>query len=209
MKKKKLYLTGAALCLFLFLSVFPLVHRHEDRISTGSHRGCDIIVLLGATVYPGGRLSPVVRQRCDALLKIYFFSKENQKPVLISSSNSYEVNHLTEYLVGRGIPGTMIIRDPGGFTTGRTIQWLQRSGYINPLLVTQSFHLHRALEMATDGGLNARGVAAEKLAPLAEKISSAKKYFIRLKRYYRSAVLLLLHETGLYEPLSRFEDRKV
>jgi len=188
--------------LFAIMTAVPFFYANRAKIfeRIESVPECDVICLLGARVYAGGVLSPVLKQRCDASVMLY--KAGICGTIFVSGSGKYEVNNIVRYLMESGITEKKIQKDYFGYNTHDTIRHLKDRDFAYPLLVSQSFHLYRAIEMSHDEGLDASGLAAEKVAPLSEELSFFDKLSIRVKRHYTGSVLLVLYKMGLYDTLS-------
>jgi len=125
-----------------------------------------VAVVLGARVYPDGRVSAVLRDRLDTAIALYKAGKV--KKLLMSGDNRHlkynEVTAMRNYAIRGGVPSDDVVRDFAGF---RTFDSMYRAKEIWGLdtfyVVSQSFHLPRALYIAQKLGVNAYGVAtAEK-----------------------------------------------
>lgn len=122
------------------------------------------VIILGASVYSDGTLSPILQDRVDTGLKLYRNGKV--KRFLLSGDNRSEdydeVNAMRNYLVDLGVPQSHIFIDPAGIDTYDS---MYRSNAIfevpSAIVVTQQFHLPRTLFIAKNLGLSYRGYPAE------------------------------------------------
>lgn len=121
-------------------------------------------IILGASVHSDGKLSPILKERVDAGLMLYREKKVTR--FLLSGDNRTpdydEVSAMRAYLVRRGVPETHIFVDPAGLNTYDSM-YRSREIYEVPsaIIVTQQFHLPRALFIATNLGLNYKGYPAD------------------------------------------------
>ncbi|MFW6070711.1 MAG: SanA/YdcF family protein [bacterium] len=122
-------------------------------------------VVFGAAVYRGGRLSPVLRDRMDTAIDLYHEGKV-QRLLLSGDGQRLDYNEpdsMAAYAESRGVPRDAIQPDYGG---RRTYDTCYRARHIFQLeravLVTQEFHLSRALFTCAQLGLDAVGVAADR-----------------------------------------------
>ena len=121
------------------------------------------VIVLGASVHSNGKLSPILQDRVDTALKIYNAGKAQQ--FLLSGdnrSNDYdEVNAMKNYLLERNVPEAHILTDPAGIDTYDSMYRSNAVYKINKaIVVTQNFHLPRALFIANGLGLDYAGFAA-------------------------------------------------
>jgi SanA protein len=123
-----------------------------------------VAVVFGARVYPSGRLSAMLADRVETAVQLYQTGK--LKKLLLSGDNRFvdynEPGAMREYALSRGVPAEDIQLDYAG---RRTYDTCYRAGAIfqlqSAVLVTQSFHLPRALFICRNLGLEAVGVSAD------------------------------------------------
>ena len=126
-------------------------------------RDVDCIVILGAGIW-GDKPSPMLQDRLEEGIKLY---NEGIAPKIIMSGDhgreEYdEVNIMKEYAVNKGIPSEDIFMDHAGFSTYESIY---RAKEIfdadNIVIVTQEYHLYRALYIADKLDINAYGINSD------------------------------------------------
>jgi len=123
----------------------------------------DVALVLGASVVRGSP-SPILAQRADMAIALY---RQGKVPkVLVTGDNGAlshdEVTPVRKYLLDAGIPARDIFLDHAGFDTYSSM-YRARDVFLarSVTIVTQDFHLPRALWIARKLGLNAYGVIAE------------------------------------------------
>lgn len=117
----------------------------------------DAALVLGAAVY-GEKLSDILEDRVDTAIKLY---KEDKVQILIMSGAEHEAHGMKLYAMEQGVPGEDITEDPKGLNTFYSVENLKNSKK-SLAIVSQSYHLPRALFIAQKLGLEAVGVVAEK-----------------------------------------------
>jgi SanA protein len=132
-------------------------------------------IVLGARVYDDGSLSNMMEDRMLAGMELYKAGKV--KKILISGDhgrkNYDEVNTIRNHLLNHGIPPEDIFMDHAGFDTYDSMfRAREVFGVKDAVIVTQRFHLPRAVYIARKLGLDASGLAADK-----------REYRVRSKRY--------------------------
>lgn len=149
--------------LWTVLSTKPYIEQAASSVSNSS-REHDCIIVLGASVYADGTLSPILKNRVDAAIELY---NQGAAPVIIMSgdgraSNYDEPTTMKEYAVSQGVPGGAVYCDPGGYHTYDTM-WRVRNvfGAQSALVVTQEYHLYRAVYDAHGVGMDAVGVVSD------------------------------------------------
>ncbi len=124
----------------------------------------DAILVLGAYVFPDGTLSNMLNDRLTTGYELYKSGKAQK--ILVSGDhgrrNYDEVNAMKSYLVGCGVPGQDVFMDHAGFSTYESIYRARDIFQVKKLLiVTQDYHLRRAVFIARELGLEAYGVPAD------------------------------------------------
>ena len=123
----------------------------------------DCIIVLGAGVW-GNDPSPMLE---DRLLKgIELYNEKVASKIIMSGDHGQteydEVNIMKEYAIKNGVPSKDIFMDHAGFSTYESIYRAKEIfGAKNIVIVTQKYHLYRALYIANQLGLNAYGVNAD------------------------------------------------
>ena len=124
----------------------------------------DAVIVPGARVFADGRVSVMLADRLDAALALY---RDGKVPrILVSGDHGTarydEVSAMARYLEARGVPAEHIFLDHAGFTTYDTLYRARAVfGVGRAIVVTQRFHLTRALFVASALGLPAEGVVAD------------------------------------------------
>lgn len=126
----------------------------------------DVTMVLGAGVH-GDRPSDLLARRLDVALALYRAGKT--RVILVSGDgggNRYdETRVMRRYLADRGIPQHRIVTDESGFSTWESCIRAKRVyGIDRVIVVTQSFHLRRALGLCRAAGISAYGVPDESFA---------------------------------------------
>ena len=124
-----------------------------------------VAIVFGARVYPSGRLSAMLRDRVDTAISLYEAGKVDK--LLVSGDNRFddydEPGAMMAYAVQRGVPVNDIQPDYAG---RRTYDTCYRAADVfqveSAILVTQAFHLPRALYLCNNLGVDATGVIADR-----------------------------------------------
>lgn len=170
MKKLKRPLIFSLLCLsLLVVAVWGLhiyiFHSTNSRIyeKIEDIPSFQTVIILGASVYADGKLSPILQDRVDTGLWLYRSGKAQR--FLLSgdnrSSDYDEVNSMRNYLLERGVPEQHIFIDPAGIDTYDSM-YRSRAVFkiYDAIVVTQNFHLPRTLFIAKNLGFNYYGYPA-------------------------------------------------
>lgn len=142
------------------------------------------VIVLGARVYPKGGLSPMLADRLSTALDLYRQGKAER--FLVSGDHGTkgydEVNAMKEYLLSQGVPPEDIFLDHAGFDTYDS---MYRAHAIfqadSVIVVTQAFHLPRAVYLARALGLDAVGVPADRQAYAGILYNQTREILSRVK----------------------------
>ena len=154
-------LTIIALAMMVPIVMRTLVDRYITTTVDSVPR-TEVALVLGASVYRG-KPSPVLAERADVAVALYRANKVSK--ILVTGDNgtlSYdEVTPVRKYLLGAGIPSQDIFLDHAGFDTYSSMYRAREVFLARSLtIVTQDFHLPRALWIARRLGLDAYGIVA-------------------------------------------------
>lgn len=124
-----------------------------------------VAIVFGAGVWPGGRLSDALADRMETAIDLYQAGKVNK--LLLTGDNRFadynEPAAMAAYARARGVPDADLVLD---FAGRRTYDSCYRAGTIfgveQAVLVTQAFHLPRALFTCDRLGIDAVGVVADR-----------------------------------------------
>lgn len=123
----------------------------------------DCIIVLGAGIW-GDKPSPMLEDRLLEAIKLY----ENNVSSKIIMSGDHgkeeydEVNVMKDFAIEKGIPSENIFMDHAGFSTYESIYRAKEIFEAKKVvIVTQKYHLYRALYIANKLGLEAYGVASD------------------------------------------------
>ena len=176
MKKRKIILIILAVCLGLAIlgavAVFSIdaYVKHVGKADilspdeASALEDVDCIIVLGCQVKADGSLSKMLRDRLITGVELY---KRGAAPKLLMSGDhgreDYdEVAAMKSYAIENGVPSEDVFMDHAGFSTYETV-WRAKEifGADKVIIVTQEYHLYRALYIADKLGIEAYGVAAD------------------------------------------------
>ena len=164
-----MFLYGIAVCLLIVLS--PFVWRKgvqwvygRSIYTTATAPTDQVAIVFGAAVYGSGRLSPVLRDRMDTAVTLYQDGKVEK--ILVSGDNRFEdydePGAMMEYAIQQGVAPDDIQPDYAGRRPYDTCYRAREIFQLDSaILVTQEFHLPRAIFTCRRLGIEAVGVAAD------------------------------------------------
>jgi SanA protein len=157
----------AAISPLALRAIAALIYRGSTYVvETVPHRR--VAIIFGARVYPSGRLSAMLADRVATGADLYHAGKVDV--LLMTGDNSTddynEPGAMRRYALELGVPDEAIVLDYAG---RRTYDSCYRArdifGVQEAVLVTQNFHLDRALMTCNALGIDAVGVFADYQRP--------------------------------------------
>ena len=120
----------------------------------------DCILVLGAAVW-NGKPSPMLEDRLDTAIELYKSGISNK--ILVSGDhgqdNYDEVNAMKKYAIEKGVPSEDIFMDHAGFSTYESVYRAKEIfGVKSMIIVTQKYHLYRAVFISKKLGIETYGV---------------------------------------------------
>ena len=124
----------------------------------------DCIIVLGCQVKDNGSLSDMLRDRMWRALELY--EAEAAPKLLVSGDHGREdydeVGAMKNYAIENGVPSENIFMDHAGFSTYETVYRAKEIFEADKvIIVTQEYHLYRALYIAELLGIEAYGVSSD------------------------------------------------
>lgn len=135
-----------------------------DRLRTAADAPrTEVAVVFGAGLWDG-EPSPYLAHRLDAAAKLYHEGRV--RALLVTGDNSREdydePDAMRAYLTKRGVPDTRIVSDYAGFDTWDScVRAKKIFGVDRAVLVTQGFHVRRAVALCAAAGVDSYGVGVD------------------------------------------------
>lgn len=182
--------TGLILLLILLLAISGYVKASvQDRILSPEEaleiKG-DCILILGASVRQS-RPSPMLEDRL--LMGIALYEAGLSDRLLMSGDhgqdNYDEVNTMKAFALDQGIPSQDIFMDHAGFSTYESLYRARDVFQVERvIIVTQGYHLYRALYIAKGLGMDAHGVAADPRQYQGQTYREGREILARIKDFF-------------------------
>jgi SanA protein len=149
-----------------------------------------VAIVFGAGLTRDGRPTRVLRDRVETAVNLYLAGKVEK--LLMSGDNSFvdynEPQAMKDYALSLGVSEDAIVVDYAGRRTYDTCYRAKEIFQVeNAILVTQGFHLPRALYTCNQLGVDATGVAAQ------------NHYFLKRSRAYWNIRELIATPVALWE----------
>lgn len=132
----------------------------------------DCIIVLGARVWPDGRLSDSLTYRCESALEAY---QAGLAPEIVvtgaqgADEPASEAEAMRAWFVERGVDPAHIHVEDRSRDTSENLknarEIMRKNGWESAVIVTSDYHLQRALWIARDLEIQACGIAAQSPRP--------------------------------------------
>ena len=186
------------LCLaILGVAAVFAVNAHVKRAAGGniitqdealSLNDVDCIIVLGCQVKENGKPSDMLSDRLKRGIELY---SEGAAPKILMSGDhgrkAYdEVNTMKQVALSEGIPSEDIFMDHAGFSTYESMYRAKEIfGADKIIIVTQEYHLYRALYIAEKLGIEAYGVGSDYRTYRGQEYREAREILARCKDFVK------------------------
>lgn len=153
-------------------------------------KAVDYILVLGASVRRE-RPSPMLEDRLKKAIELYNINTQNK--ILVTGDHTKEdydeVTIMKNYLLENNIPEEKIIMDPAGVSTYDSIFRVQKQLKAKKIIiVSQKYHLYRALYIANSLGIEAYGVPADDIKYKGATYREVREILARNKDFIKSII---------------------
>jgi len=150
-----------AINIYMLSSVSDLIVSPEDAANLDD---VDCVLVLGCLVKKDGTPSDMLADRIETGISLYELGVSDK--LLMSGDHGQkeynEVGTMKDYAIAAGVPSEDIFMDHAGFSTYESVYRAKEIfGAKKIVIVTQEYHLTRALHIARAMGLEAYGVNAD------------------------------------------------
>jgi len=134
-------------------------------VAIGQVQPAPFALVLGASVTTKGEASDALRDRVETAIELYRQGKV-QKLLMSGDDGQFHVDEvaaMVKLAQEQGIPSAAIEVDGHGYRTYESCKRaVEKYQITNAVIVTQRFHLGRALYLCTNFGMQTQGVSADR-----------------------------------------------
>lgn len=206
------FVAGAFVALFAFVVVQLIVVEGAKRAVYAAEDvpAASLIIVPGASVLASGKPSDILADRLTVAADLYAAGKADT--ILVSGDNGQdaydEVNAMRVFLLNEGVAPENIFLDHAGFDTYDTMYRANRVfGVTDAIVVTQGYHLPRALFLASKLGIEAAGVPSDLQPYVKQDWFTFREMFARVKAFFEAT--FGAEPTYLGEPIDIEGDGRV
>ncbi len=180
----------------LFWLPFVFIFSNTEMYDEGTD-GFDTALVLGGLHIPSTELTPLNKERLDVARYLY----EQDKIGNIIVSNTVDAaSAMKGYLIKNGVDTDDIQLDSNADITSDSCRYVKRNlENESVIIISQHFHLPRALFLCKKAGVHAFGYAAEEIRGPENVSSWIGALPTRVYRYHREALLLNLAILNIYK----------
>ena len=184
----------AAICLFgmvCVLGISEYIHLSQmDKIvdlkDIHEDESVECVVVLGAGLKDDGTPSHMLEDRIKVGVEV--FNRTGAKYILMSGDHSDqyydEPGAMKKYAEGLGVDPSRILIDNNGLSTYDSITRVKSEfGFDNIVIVTQEYHVYRAVYIAEHSDIDAIGVSANLRSYRKQVYFSLREIVARLKDF--------------------------
>ncbi len=194
-KRKILWISLVSAVLLFLGSVFGVnayvKHSVKERI-VSYEDACelsdiDCVLILGCLVKTDGSPSDMLEDRLEVGIRLY---QSKAAPKLLMSGDHgredyNEVGAMKRYAVESGVPSYDVFMDHAGFSTYESLYRLKEIFRTDKvLIVTQEYHLYRALYIAKELGIDAYGISADLRSYSGQGMRDVREVLARYKDFF-------------------------
>ena len=145
----------------------------------------DCILVLGAGLRSDGSPSDMLSDRLRGAIELY---EQGISSVIVLSGDRSgedydEVSAMAAYCLEAGVPEEALVLDPIGYSTYESVVNTVEAGYSRFVVVTQRYHLYRALYIAEGLGAEAVGFSADYRSYRGQAVRDAREVVARVKDF--------------------------
>ena len=149
----------------------------------------DCILVLGAGVRDDGTPSDMLYDRVSVSTEVY--TALGDTPILMSGDHTGDYNEvgvMKSLATELGVPSEDIFLDHEGYSTYESLYRAKAVfGAKKIIIITQEYHLHRALYIARELGMEAMGVSADLRPYRLQGRYNAREHLARFKDFFTAA----------------------
>ena len=189
--KKLFKLLMIVLFILILINLYIILVTEKKIVSKNElNDDIDCILVLGAGIR-NNRPSPMLEDRL--LMAIDLYNSDVASKILVSGDhenyNYDEVNVMKDYLKQQGIPSEDIFMDHAGLSTYDSIYRASKIFKANKIvIVTQKYHLYRALYIAKRLDIKVYGISATRHQYVNQSKRDVREVIARVKDFFKCII---------------------
>lgn len=160
-RRRRLYQSAVIFITLLFLPIAVVSAAGNTYVRSIAAVPAEPVGIIMGAAEKNDEPTPYVISRLDVAIALWHAGKIK---VLLVTGDDHDIKYnetqaMNDYLVDHGVPEKIIVIDPDGFDTWQScIRAKQVFGINNAIVISQSFHVPRAVMLCRTAGITAYGV---------------------------------------------------
>lgn len=155
---------GVLVLLIAAANAYVLLEGGDSTSKIADVPRTEVAIVPGALVQPDGKMSTMLGDRVEQAARLWRAGKVDK--ILVSGDHGSwrydEPDTMRKALVADGVPPRDVFEDHAGFDTWATMERARSIfGVRHAVVVTQGFHMPRALFLADEAGIDATGLTSD------------------------------------------------
>ena len=176
--------------VLLYINIYIKYNSYKQIIKNEDEtiNNIDCLLVLGAGIINNERPTLMLKDRLDKSIELY---KKGLAPKIIMSGDHSKINHnevgiMKKYAIERGVPSEDIFMDHAGFCTYDSIYRAKEIfGAKKIIIVTQKYHLYRAIYISNALELEAYGIKSDARIYTKMPYHILREIFARCKNFFK------------------------
>lgn len=174
----------------------------KEEIKRARDFGAEAVIVPGAAILSDKTPSPILKARLDSAYDLY--SKGVAPKILLTGDDTGdyydEISSMLIYMTEKGVPGEDIFCDHQGTNTFKSmVRAKQVFGIERAIVVTQSFHLPRAIYIGQKVNMKTRGISSDQVGPKEIRKENARLMIREIMARNKDFILLKFKKVPKYE----------
>jgi len=177
-------LAAAGTAAVLALNAYVLIRGSGATGDVADVEHAQVAIVPGALVHADGRMSAMLADRVAGAVALYEAGRVDR--VLVSGDHGRlgynETDTMRDGVIAAGVPAARVFTDYAGFDTWSTVRRAREIfGVSDAVLVTQRFHMPRALYLGRAAGLEVQGLETTRDYGNKGALGAARELLARVK----------------------------
>ncbi|WP_022818935.1 SanA/YdcF family protein [Fusobacterium russii] len=206
--KSSLYILLLVIAINIYMLIKTYFYILIEKDLEKKNKKVEAILILGAGVYTD-RPSYILEERLQTGINLY---KKGIAPKIIMTGDHGKIHYnevqvMKDYAIERGVPSEDIFMDHAGFSTYESMARLNKIFNVkSAIIVTQKYHLPRALYLARAFKIDVLGVPANKKRYRGQWYRSSREFLARTKDFFIAHIKPKWYIGGELIPLNQSGD---
>ena len=185
---KYIFIVLLLFCFLVLLIIWQVQTKYSEQIVSGIELAPpNVGLVFGAGLRAKGVPGKVLEDRILTATQLF---QDGQVGKFIMSGDNSQANHnevqaMKNFALNQGVPEDVMLLDHAGLNTLESCKQVKQTFNLNSIiLITQKYHLRRALYLCNEIGVDAVGVAARNSGYSGQLKFTLREYLASLKAWF-------------------------